>query len=86
MLNASERDYSESDKKILEEVKSKTCTEKERYHNDYSSAKQVRDNFISDLHSEAAKSVHAKLKRLELPRLPDIRDEFLELCDRLGVK
>lgn len=26
------------------------------------------------------------LADLRLPKLPDVRDEFMELCDKLGVK
>jgi hypothetical protein len=29
--------------------------------------------------------VNRELERLHLPRLPALKDEFLALCDRLGV-
>lgn len=82
-----DRNYydSESDKKKFDEVKEATEKEKERFHKNYSSAKEVRENFMRDLHSDPAKKIHRKEKDLNLPTLPDVKDEFLELCEKHNV-
>ncbi|HEU4581102.1 MAG TPA: hypothetical protein VFS67_22750 [Polyangiaceae bacterium] len=45
----------------------------------------MHDNYLSDLSSRTGQRVDHDLAQLELPRLPDVRHEFLLLCDRLGV-
>ncbi len=75
ILKASPDKYSESERKELEDVQNRTRTEKERYHN-YSSADELIRMYKDDLHSEKAKPVNQKLKRLGLPQLADVRDEF----------
>jgi hypothetical protein len=39
---------------------------------------------MSDLHSETAKRINKQLRRLKLPRLPDVKDEFLQIADDRG--
>ena len=80
ILRAKKDDYRESDQKALADVQGSTKSEKARFHG-YHSAQEVRDNFMSDLHSETAKRINKELRRLKLPRLPDVKDEFLELAD-----
>ena len=41
---------------------------------------------MSDLHSETAKRINKELRRLKLPRLPDVKDEFLQIADDRGRK
>lgn len=81
------KDYYDTDdkKKKFEHVKESTEKEKERFHN-YKSPEEIKLNFRRDLHSEPAKKVHSELKYLGLPRLPDIQDEFFELCEELKVE
>lgn len=86
VLDASPEDYSGDDRQALEEMKRKTEQEKRRYHEDYSSAHDIRVNFMRDLSSEPAQRVHRTLERLRLPALPHMKDEFLRLCDELGVR
>lgn len=86
VINKSKSDFdSEDKKKKFEEVKRKTETEKERFHN-YDGPEDIRTNFLRDLSSDPAKRVHSTLKYLDLPRLPDLKDDFLELCDELDVQ
>lgn len=86
VLRASPEDYaSEADRRLLEDVKSRTVAEQKRYRQGYRTAEDVRTNFMRDLSSEPAKKVHAELRRLKLPALPDLEDDFLDLCDELGV-
>ncbi len=59
----------------LKYVQEKTRSEKERYHG-YGSAEEVIRMYNDDLHSENAKPVNAKLKKLGLPRLEDVKDQF----------
>lgn len=76
---------SEADRKALEHVQQATKAEIERYRN-YHSAQQVVINFKRDLNSDAAKKVHSQLRRLHLPTIEDIRDDFEDKARKLGVK
>ena len=51
----------------------------------YGSAEEVVTNFKRDLHSAPAKKIHAELKRLGLPTLNDIKDEFEAKARELGI-
>ena len=86
VLNKTE-DYYEtrSKKKKFEEVKKSTEEEKQRFHN-YDSAGEIKKNFQRDLNSEPAKKVHSDLEFLNLPALPQLKDDFYTLCEKLGVK
>ena len=75
---------SEGERKKLEHVREATRKEIDRYRN-YASAEEVVTNFRRDLHSSAAKKVHAALRSLHLPTINDIRDEFEEKARELGV-
>ncbi len=75
ILKAREEQYSPSERDDLEYVQKKTETEKQRYHQ-YSSADEVIRMYQDDLHSDKAESVNSKLKKLGLPRLADVRDQF----------
>lgn len=75
ILKTSPDKYSESERKDLEYVQDRTRTEKQRYHS-YSSAEELARMYKDDLHSENAKPVNERLKRLGLPRLADVQDEF----------
>ena len=77
ILKASGSGRSEHEKKELEEVQQKTRTEKDRYHH-YSSAEKVVEMYKSDLHSEKARDVNAKLRRLNLPILADVEEEMMK--------
>ena len=85
ILRAKKEDYSESDENALADVQGSTKTEKGRFHG-YDSAQDIRDNHMSGLHSETAKWINKQLRRLELPRLADVKDEFLQIADDRGRK
>ncbi|XYI02652.1 hypothetical protein ACMHYB_24015 [Sorangium sp. So ce1128] len=86
VLRASSGDYaSDADRELLEDVQRRTATEQKRYRESYQTGEEVRTNFLRDLSSEPARKVHAELRRLRLPALPELKDEFLTLCDELGV-
>jgi 5-bromo-4-chloroindolyl phosphate hydrolysis protein len=64
-----------SNQEDLKYVQDRTRTEKERYHK-YGSANEVVRMFKDDLNSENARQVNDRLKKLGLPRLVDVKDEF----------
>ncbi|MER8379280.1 MULTISPECIES: hypothetical protein [unclassified Mesorhizobium] len=76
---------SDAERKMLEHVQQATKTEIERYRR-YGSAEEVATNFKRDLNSDAAKKLHAQLRRLHLPTIEDIRDDFEDKARALGVK
>ena len=79
ILNASERDLGTKQHEDLEDLKKRTEVEKARFHG-YDSAERIVAMYKDDLHSEKAKPVNARLQDLGLPRLVDVKDEFLKLA------
>jgi hypothetical protein len=84
VLTSSPKGYSESDQRVLEQLKRKTEFQKHRYRT-YASGAQIRQAFEDDLHSQAGRKIHAALERLRLPSLGAVRDEFFEVASRLGI-
>ncbi len=85
ILRASPERYGDRDRERLDHVKANTESEKKRFHDDYRTAEEVRDNYRSDLSSRTAGRVNRDLEELGLPTLPSVRDEFEALSERLGV-
>jgi hypothetical protein len=86
VLKASPATYSsEKDQEKLRSIQETTRHTQQSYHEKYKTAQAVRDNFRDDLSSGAAKKVHHELKSLNLPTLNDIKDEFEQLANDLGV-
>ncbi|MGB7786449.1 MAG: hypothetical protein WBL27_10135 [Salinimicrobium sp.] len=85
ILEKSKDDYdSEALKRRLEEMQQSTKREKERFRQ-YDTPEEVRENYLNDLSSDAAEDVNEELKELDLPRLPQFKKEFLDLCKELDV-
>ena len=63
----------------LEDVQKRTRAEQERFHA-YPNTDELIRMYKDDLHSEKAKKVNAELKRLKLPLLADVKNEFLQLA------
>src|SRR5690242_6702389 len=81
ILKASPDRYGKADQKKLQDVQDRTRSEKERFHH-YGSAREIVDNYKSDLHSSTAKRVNKELERLKLPTLPSVEGEFMEVANR----
>jgi hypothetical protein len=79
ILKASAKSDSDADAPKLKDVQDRTRSERERFHH-YSSAREIVDNYKSDLHSKTAHRVNQELEALKLPTLPSVRDEFLKLA------
>ena len=86
VLNADPQDYPESQRKKLDDVRKTTRSTQKRYHDNYTTAKDVVENYQSDLSSESAKAVQRELRDLNLPTLDSIKPEFEDLARKLGVK
>lgn len=78
ILNASE-DKAGAKRAELEDVKKRTESEKARFHR-YDSAERIVAMYKDDLSSAKAKPVNAHLQDLGLPRLVDVKEEFLRLA------
>ncbi len=85
VLNAKLDDYSGREREEPAHLQRTTETEPERYRH-HGSAEKVVKMFTDDLDSEPPKRVLRELHRLKLPSLDDVRDEFLELAQRLGIR
>lgn len=79
ILHASERDLGTKQLEDLQDLKHRTHEEMGRFHG-YDSAEKIVEMYKQDLQSEAAKPVNARLQDLGLPRLVDVRDDFLKLA------
>lgn len=79
ILHASERDLGTKQREDLEDLKRRTQDEMGRFHG-YDSAEKVVQMYKDDVHSEAAKAANARLLDQGLPRLVDVREEFLRLA------
>ncbi len=79
ILHASERDLGTKQREDLEDLKKRTQDEMGRFHG-YDSAEKIIEMYKADLHSEAAKPVNARLQDQGLPRLIDVRDDFLKVA------
>lgn len=84
VLASSSEAYSDSDRRVLEQLKRKTEFQKHRYRT-YANGAQIRQAFEDDLHSQAGRKLHAGLERLGLPSLAVLRDEFGTLAAQLGI-
>ncbi|WP_137389624.1 hypothetical protein [Rhodoligotrophos defluvii] len=85
VLRADPDRYSESQRAKLEDVKRATESERERFRN-YESAEKVYQMYRDDLSSEPAQEVDRELRDLNLPTLKDVREEFEQLAEELGVR
>ncbi len=85
VLRKREDDFSGGQKQKFQDVKRSTENEKNRFHHQYGSAEDVKNNYLSDLSSSAGKKKTSELEELGLPSLPQVKQEFIELCERLGV-
>jgi hypothetical protein len=85
VMRATPDGRSDADKARLDHVREATRAEIERFRN-YGSAEEVLVNFRRDLRSRPAKKVHAELRKLDLPTIEDIREEFEKKADELGVE
>lgn len=79
ILHASERDLGTKQREDLEDLKKRTQAEMGRFHG-YDSAEKIVEMYKDDLHSEKAKPINARLQDQGLPRLVDVKDEFLKLA------
>lgn len=85
ILKAKKSKYSEKDQETLEEVQKKTEEEKKKFQKDYKNSKEIKSNYLSNVNSEPAKKLNKKIKSLDLPTMPEYKDEFQELCEELDV-
>lgn len=85
ILKKSADQFSGRQREKFEDVKKSTQSEKDRFHNQYKTAKDVKDNYLSDLNSHTAKKKNAELEDLGLPTLPQFKDAFTKLCDDMEV-
>ncbi len=71
-------------KAMIEHVQNATHKEIERFRS-YGSAAELIANFERDLRSGSATSLYSDLKRLNLPVIGDVREEFERKARELGV-
>lgn len=85
ILKANPNKFNEKDRESFEDVRRKTESEKKQFNEDYTTADEIKKNYLSNVRSKAAKKVNEQLEKLGLPTMPEHKDEFMELCSKLGV-
>lgn len=85
ILDKNEGEFADRYRPLFRDVKRSTENEKKRFHEDYITAQDVKQNYLSDLNSTTARKKNKELEELGLPQLPRFKDEFLQLCKKLGV-
>ena len=73
------------DRKLLKRVQKRVHDTRVRYFGEYSTATEIKSNFIQDLNSKAGQELAADMYLLKLQRFEDIREEFLALSKTLGL-
>jgi len=84
ILNAKADKFKGKDREDFEDVRRKTESEKKNFE-EYGSADEIKKNYLSNVRSKAAAKVNDQLEKLGLPTMPGHKDEFMELCNKLGV-
>ena|SRR5438132_1284423 len=85
-LSAQPREYSSADDRtLLKSVQKRVHESKVRYLADYTTASDVKANFVQDLHSKPGQALASDMWILKLPRFEDVRSDFLALCATLGL-
>ncbi|WP_243374203.1 hypothetical protein [Geotalea sp. SG265] len=86
ILAKTDRDFTDGSKRQkFQDVRRSTESEQKRFHDQYHTAREVKDNYLSDLNSKTAQKKNRELEELGLPRLPQFRDRFEKLCRDLEV-
>jgi hypothetical protein len=75
----------EEKKNKFRDIQQSAQNEKNRFHTQYKTAEDIKKYYLSDLSSKIAKKKNAELEELGLPRLPEFHDDFMKLCEKLGV-
>jgi len=85
ILKTSPDKFDGQDREDFEGIQKKTKAEQHKFHDVYKTAKEVKENFLQNVHSKPAQKLNKELEHFKLPTLPEIKDEFVELCKKLGV-
>lgn len=83
ILNAADKHDTGKQHAMLADVKKRTEAEKARFHA-YDTAERIVAMYKDDLSSEKARHVNAELEQLGLPRLADVKEDFLKLAGEAG--
>jgi hypothetical protein len=79
ILQKSERELGIREREDLKDLKQRTLDEMGRFHG-YNSAEQIVEIYKNEITQESARPVNARLQDFGLPRLVDVKDEFLRLA------
>ncbi|NLG17572.1 MAG: hypothetical protein GX556_09615 [Fibrobacter sp.] len=86
VLEAVAEQYSsEIDRKKLKYVQNEIMLEKEKFHNQNLNPEGIKENYIREMYFETNSKLGKELEDLELPRLVELRGNFLKLYDELNL-
>ena len=84
IVKTSPDNYKGKDREAVEEVIKKTKEEQKKFHG-YKSAEEVKKNFLANVRSKPAQKLDKEIEHLGLPTLPQLKDEFEKLAEKLEV-
>jgi len=84
-LTAQPLAYTPEEQRLLKSVQKRVHESRTRYIADYTSAADVKVNFVQDLHSRAGQALASDMWLLKLARFEDAQSAFAALCAQLGV-
>jgi hypothetical protein len=84
VIRADPAAWPQGERDALERVQGAIRLEQQRFHH-YHSPQEVYRMFHDDLAAESARRVHRELRRLGLPSLEDLRIDFEQMAQDLGV-
>ena len=85
ILTTSPDKFKDKDRETFEGILKKTENEKQKFHGKYKTAEEVKKNFLQNVRSKPAQKLDKDLEHLGLPTLPQLKDEFMDLCKKLEV-
>ncbi|KMQ51776.1 hypothetical protein CHISP_1272 [Chitinispirillum alkaliphilum] len=86
VLEALPEQYStEREKKMLIDVQEIARYEKDHYHFQLMSAKEIKEEYLKEVSRDGGGRISRELEDLELPKLHLFREQFLDLCRELQI-
>jgi hypothetical protein len=78
--------YSGKDREEFETVRKKTLEDKRKFHA-YRTPEEIKENFLSDASAYGLKKNNGQVLQYldHLSALPEVKEEFIGLCNELGV-
>lgn len=85
ILSRSDQEFADLFRSLFRDVRRSTEKEKRHFHENYFTAEEVKRNYLRDLNSITAQKETGSLGSWDFHSFLKFKEEFLDLCERLGV-